>query len=126
MAGQAVGRDHPDPAVDAIFSAFAMAACEVMAQTEDLVQRIPVEEHREIDIAGSVGRKPQGAQPLVDVGDARQFQARAREYGGQWVRVVGDNVASLQRGLHCSGAAAAEWVVNDVAFVRQPLDEVRR
>jgi hypothetical protein len=126
MPGKAVGRHHAYPAVDAVLGAAARAAIEVLAQAQQLVLGIRMKEHREIDVAARAHSELERAQPLVDVGDARQLQPRKGQDHRQRIDVVDDDVAPAQRSLHRRRAAPAEGVIDDIALLRQPLDEIGR
>jgi len=109
----------------AIFLAELAPRAQVRPQRDDLRERVGVIEHRQIEV-GTGGDLRDLHDASADLFDRRRIEPRPRQDLRQRIDVVGDHATPQQRRFQRSRAASAEGVVNDIARIRQPLDEETR
>jgi hypothetical protein len=126
MPRKPVRGDHPDPAVDVVFAAGAPARIQVGAQVQELALRVHVEKHRKVELRAHALLELERAETRIDFAHVRHFEPRPREHGRERVDVVREHAPATQRGFDRRRAASAERVVHDIAFVAQPVYEIRR
>ena len=126
VAGQAVGGDHADPAVEGILLPGRLSRLQVIAQRYQLCLGLRMIEHRKIDIRRRFPLMRNFPQTLRQISHLRNAQTPGGEDLAEGIDIVGDHFPAQQCRFDDAGASPAEGIVDRVARPGEQFDKKTR